>query len=140
MKWFVAVLLLGIVEVWTTVQLHSVLGTTKLIGLYVATTALGAAFLYIQFPAFRQAMQAMNTAEKTWKKKIQQPGYQPTADDVQRLKPMLFISVYVFAAVLIAIPGIVTDVFGSLLILPVISNWYIERAMTKAMQRATHTG
>lgn len=127
-------MILGVVEVWSIGQLHGVLGTTKLVGLYIATTALGAVFLYIQLPAFREAMKAMKNIEKKWKKKLNDQEFKPTAEDIQKLKPMVFVGVYFPALVLIAIPGIVSDVIGTLLVFPVISNWYVEHKMNKAMK------
>ena len=129
-------MILGVVEVWSIGQLHGVLGTPRLVGLYVATTALGAVFLYIQLPAFREAMNAMKNIEKKWKKKLNDPEFKPTAEDIQKLKPMVFVGVYFPALVLIAIPGIVSDVIGTLLVFPVISNWYVEHKMNKAMKNA----
>ena len=137
MKWIVFSLVLGVVEVWTIGELHSVLGTSRLIGLYLATTALGAVFLLIQLPAFREAMRTMKNIEKKWRKKFNNPEYQPTAEDIQKLKPMVFVGIYFPALVLVAIPGIVSDVIGTLLVLPVISNWYIERTMNKALEKAS---
>jgi UPF0716 family protein affecting phage T7 exclusion len=113
MKWIIFTVILGVVEVWSIGQLHGVLGTSKLVGLYIATTALGAVFLYIQYPAFCAAMNAMKKIEKKWTKKANNPNFKPTAEDIQKLKPMAFVGIYFPAVVLIAIPGIVSDVIGT---------------------------
>lgn len=136
MKWIIFTIILGVVEVWFIGQIHGILGTAKLVGLYVTTTAIGAAFLYIQLPVFREALSAMKNIEKKWKKKIKNPEYKPTAEDIKKLKPMVFVGIYFPAIVLIAIPGIVSDVIGTLLVFPVISNWYLEHKMNIAMKRA----
>jgi UPF0716 family protein affecting phage T7 exclusion len=136
MKWLIISVILGVVEVWTLGQLHPVLGTAKLVGLYLATTALGAVFLYLQLPALRAALDVMKKLDKQWKKKLNNPEFKPTAEDIQKLKPMVFVGVYFPALVLIAIPGIVSDVIGILLVLPVISNWYVSHKMNQAMRKA----
>jgi UPF0716 family protein affecting phage T7 exclusion len=134
MKWLIILPMLGVVEIFAISQLHTVLGTYKLVGLYLATTAIGAVFLLIQLPAFRQAMNTVKSLETRWKKRFGDPEFKPTAEDIQKLKPMVFLGVYIPAVVLIAIPGIVSDVVGTLLVLPVISNRYIEYQMNKAMK------
>jgi UPF0716 family protein affecting phage T7 exclusion len=137
MKWIIYSIILGIAEVWSIGELHGVLGTSKLVGLYVATTALGAVFLYIQLPVFRDAMRAMKNIENTWKKKAKDPDYKPTAEEIQKLKPMVYVGIYFPALVLIAIPGIVSDIIGTLLVFPVLSNRLLEYNMNKAINNAS---
>ena len=137
MKWLIYLAILGVVEVAVIGKLHEVLGFYKLIGLYLVTTIIGAVFLLVQLPAFRQALKFMRKLEKGSIKKFKRPDYQPTADDIEEMRPLLFFTLYAFAAVHIIIPGIVTDFIGMLLIVPFISNAYINHKIDKMIQKAS---
>jgi len=96
MKWIIYSIILGIAEVWSIGELHGVRGTSKLVGLYVATT-----------------------------------------EEIQKLKPMVYVGIYFPALVLIAITGIVSDIIGTLLVFPVLSNRLLVYKMNKAIINAS---
>lgn len=136
MKWILLIIILGIIEVATIGELHSIFGTQNLIFLYIATTAIGAFFLYLQAPEFRAAMKATKGIQRKFKKKARDPEYKPTREELGKLAPMMFIGIYIPALVLIAMPGIVSDFIGTLMVLPGLSSWLVRRQINKAVAKA----
>lgn len=135
MKWILALIVLGVAEVATIGQVHSVLGTRNLVLLYIVTTAIGAVLLYLKSSEFTAAMKAMRGLEGGLREKAKEPEYKPTPEEVEELSPMLFIGLYVPALVLIAIPGLIGDLIGIFMVLPGVSSWLIKRQKYKAMSR-----
>jgi UPF0716 family protein affecting phage T7 exclusion len=136
MKWILLIIILGVVEVATIGQFQSILGTRNLVFLYIATTAIGAFFLYLKASEFKIAIKAMKGIEKKFQKRVKNPEYKPTKEEIEKLTPMMFIGMYVPAIVLIAIPGIVSDFVGTLMVLPGLSSWLLSRQMNKAIANA----
>jgi UPF0716 family protein affecting phage T7 exclusion len=136
MKWVLLIIILGVAEVATIGQLHSIIGTRNLVFLYIATTAIGAFFLYLKASEFKIAMKAMKGIEKKFKKRVKNPEYKPTREEIQKLSPMMFIGMYVPAIVLIAIPGIISDFVGTLMVMPGLSSWLLSRQVNKAIANA----
>jgi UPF0716 family protein affecting phage T7 exclusion len=54
----------------------------------------------------------------------------------EKLSPMMFVGIYVPALVLIAIPGIIGDVVGTLMVLPGLSSWLVNYQINKAIANA----
>lgn len=131
MKWIAFIIILGIAEIATIGQLHTALGTSKLIVLYIVTTAIGAFFLYLKMPQFKAAVKAGKRLDKKFKKQAQRQDYQPTAKDIEKVRPFMFIALYLPALILIAIPGIISDVVGILMVCPVLSDWLLQRSVDK---------
>ncbi len=136
MKWILLIIVLGVAEIATIGELHSIFGTKDLVILYVITTAIGALFLYLKSAELKIAMKAMKGINKKFKKRAKDPNYKPTAEDIEKLSPMIFIGIYVPALVLIAIPGIISDIIGTLMVFPYLSNWLVGRQVKKAMASA----
>lgn len=136
MKWILSIIILGIAEVASIGQLHSTLGLKDLVLLYVATTAVGAFFLYLKAPEFKSAMKATKGLEKKFKKKAKNSDYKPSPEEIEKLSPMMFIGLYVPAIVLIAIPGIISDLIGILIVSPGLSSWLVSRQINKAIGNA----
>ncbi len=136
MKWILLIIILGVAEIATIGELHSIFGTRDLVVLYVITTAIGALFLYLKSPELRIAMKAMKRIDKKFKKKMRGPGYKPTTKEIEKLSPLIFMGIYMPALVLIAIPGIISDVVGTLMVFPYLSNWLVGHQVKKAMASA----
>ncbi|MDH5327209.1 MAG: FxsA family protein [Gammaproteobacteria bacterium] len=126
MKWFVLLLLLGIVEVVLVAQLHEMMGMTNLVILYIATTLVGTIILLLRLPEFKRSWKGMRN-NKSSLKKLNKTGRNISQEEIQQIKPFLFITVYLPALILIAIPGIVTDAVGIVILVPVVSNWLVGR-------------
>jgi len=127
MKLIFKILLVSVVEVWVYTFLYDTLGFSKLATLYLATTVLGAVMLSIRFPTYHAALNTTKKIYAKWQEKKQDPEFSPSADDGDKIKNMGFIFVYLFALALIVVPGIVTDTIGMALLIPAISNRYVER-------------
>jgi UPF0716 family protein affecting phage T7 exclusion len=136
MKWILLIIVLGVAEVATIGQLHSLFGTRDLVLLYIVTTAVGALFLYLKASEFKVAMKATKGIQKKLKKRAQNPGYKPTLEDIEKLSPMMFVGLCVPALILIAIPGIISDIIGIFMVLPGLSSWLVRRQISKAIANA----
>ena len=127
MKLIIYILMVGFVEVWTYSYLYDVLGFSKLVTLYVATTFLGAVVLFIRYPAFCAAKNASKKLYTKWQEEQKNKDYIPSAENADKQKVMVFVYVYLPALALIALPGIVTDIIGILLLMPAISKRCTEK-------------
>jgi UPF0716 family protein affecting phage T7 exclusion len=136
MKWFLLILVLGVAEIATIGQLHSLIGTRDLVLLYSFTTAIGALFLYLKASEFKVAMKATKGIQKKLKKRARNPEYKPTLKEIEKLSQMMFVGLYVPALILIAIPGIISDIIGLLVVLPGLSSWLVRRQISKAITNA----
>lgn len=136
MKWIIYIFTLGLSEVLTITYLHNYLGMLYLIVLYVATTVIGATLLLLQYPRFRLAFHKMNKLEKKFRNKLKDPEYKATSEEIETLKPMLYVSIYVMSAILVAIPGIITDFVGLFMVIPAVSSHLINRQITKTISHA----
>lgn len=136
MKWILLIIILGVAEVATISQLHSMFGTRDLVVLYIVTTAVGALFLYLKAPEFKAAMKATKGIQKKLKKRAKNPDYKPTLKEIEKLSPMVFVGLYVPALVLIAIPGVISDLVGTLMVFPGLSSWLVRRQINKAIGNA----
>jgi UPF0716 family protein affecting phage T7 exclusion len=139
MKWLVYLVVLGFVEVVAIGKLHGQIGIYHLIGLYLLTTIIGAVFLLIQLPRFRRSWIFMKQLDKGTRedlKKFGDPDFKPSAGEIEQLRPMLFFMLYFIAAAHIAIPGLVSDVIGIVLVVPFISNAYLNQRISKAVRKA----
>lgn len=136
MKWILLIIVLGVVEMVTIGQFHSMFGTKNLIVFYIATTAIGAVFLYLKVPELKAAMKATKKIEKKLKQRAKNPDYKPTAKEIEKFSPMIFLGLYIPALVLIAIPGIISDVIGILMVLPGLSSWLVRRQIINAVTKA----
>lgn len=136
MKWIIYIFTLGLSEVLTITYLHNYLGMLYLIVLYVATTVIGATLLLLQYPRFRLAFHKMNKLEKKFRNKLKDPEYKATSEEIETLKPMLYVSIYVMSAILVAVPGIITDFVGLFMVIPAVSSHLINRQITKTISHA----
>lgn len=100
--WFIAFLVLPAVELALLIQLGSRVGTMATLLLIVATGAVGAAL------ARRQGLHVLRRIER-----------EAAAGQMPAL-PLLHGVVLLFAAALLITPGILTDVVGFLLLMPVV--------------------
>lgn len=92
--------------------------------------------MYLKASEFKIAMKAMKGIEKKFKKRVKNPEYKPTKEEIEKLSPMMFIGMYVPAIVLIAIPGIISDFVGTLMVMPGLSSWLLSRQVNKAIANA----
>ena len=136
MKWVLILFVLGVVEVVTIGKLHSLFGTRDLVIIYIITTAIGAFLLYLKFSEFKTAMKATNGIQKKHKKKLNNPHYKPTVEEIEKLRPMMFVGLYVPAVILVAVPGVISDLIGILIVMPGISAWLVRRQINKALAHA----
>jgi UPF0716 family protein affecting phage T7 exclusion len=135
LKWLIFLAVLGVIEIAVIGRLHAALGLYKLVGLYILTTLFGAVLLLMQLKKFRAAMKTINKLEKGFMKNFNDPEFRPSPQQVEKLGPLLFVTLYVSAAILIAIPGIVSDIVGMILALPMVNDYYVRSNLRKAVAK-----
>ncbi|WP_444927084.1 FxsA family protein [Microbulbifer sp. TRSA002] len=135
MKWFLFLIILGVSEVAVIGWLHSLLGLNTLIGLYVVTTAIGAVFLYVQYPEFKQSKKVSKSIGKKLSKQFEGKGHNLSPEQLEKLRPFLFMVRYGVAFFLIIIPGVISDIVGIVMMLPVVVSFFINRSIDKAIAK-----
>lgn len=115
--------------------LHSLLGLYTLIGLYIVTTAIGAMFLYVQYPEFKQSKRASKSIGKKLSKQFEGKGHNLSPEQLEKLRPFLFLVRYGIAFFLIVIPGVISDIVGIVMVLPVVISFFINRSIDKAIAK-----
>ncbi|WHI50160.1 FxsA family protein [Microbulbifer sp. MLAF003] len=135
MEWLIFLVVLGVSEVVVIGQLHSILGLYTLIGLYVVTTAAGGLLLYLRYPEFRRSLKASRNLGKKFKNKVSGKEHSLSIEQLEKLSPMLFVARYGVALALIVAPGIVSDMVGVVMILPVVTSYFINRSIDKAIAK-----
>lgn len=123
-------------EIATIGQLHELLGTLNLVIVYVLTTLIGAFFLFLKLPRFRESMNLMKKAEKKFKKKFKDPEVKLSPKEIGQYGKTIFVGIYFMACILIAIPGVVSDIVGILMGLPLLSNWALNYKLKNAVSKA----
>lgn len=136
MKWLVFLIILGVSEVAVIGQLHSLLGLSTLIALYIVTTAIGAVFLYMQYPEFKRSMRASKSLGKKFRKQFDGEKHNLSPEQLEKLRPVFFMARYGIAFVLIVIPGIVSDIVGIIMVVPVVISYFINRSIDRAIAKA----
>lgn len=131
------IFLIGIAEIISIGELHSVLGTLNLVLLYIVTTIIGAAFLLFQYPKYRPHINKLDNAEvsEDIKEKIEASTLSPR--EAAKLRHFAFSAVFYMACLLVAVPGIITDIIGILLVIPYISNYIIKKQINKTFKGFT---
>ncbi|MBU2885500.1 FxsA family protein [Gilvimarinus agarilyticus] len=136
MKSLFFLIILGVSEVVVIGQLHSIFGLYTLIGLYVISTAIGGILLYVRYPEFKRSMKASKNLGKKFKNKISEKEHALSTDQLKKFPPLLFIARYGIAVGLIIAPGIVSDLVGIAIILPVVTSFFINRKIDKEIVKA----
>lgn len=136
MKWLVFLIILGVSEVAVIGQLHAILELYTLIVLYVITTALGAIFLGLQYPEFKRSMKASKSLGKKFKKQYTGPECSLSPEQIEKMRPFLFVGCYGIAFTLIVIPGIISDILGIIMVIPIVISFFINRSIDKVIAKA----
>ena len=131
MKWFLLAFVVGVAEVATIAKLHSLLGLTNLIGIYVVATLLGVAFLSYRYKQFKGDFKSAKNLDKKFRKKVRKNLQHLEPEDFEKLKPMMSVLVYIAAVILVLIPGLITDLAGIVLLMPNVSSWIIKQQAKK---------
>ena len=114
-KYLLVLVIIGVIEIVLVSKLHNFLGLEYLIYLYLATTACGFIFACIYLPYFKKQKAKIDFSNKFPERAAE--GKLPSKD-VGSMKHFIACASYVIGCVLIAIPGMTTDLLGVLMILP----------------------
>ena len=81
-------------------------------------------------------MKASKNLGKKFKNKNYGKDHSLSSDQLKKLPPLLFAARYGIALGLIIAPGIVSDILGVVMILPVVTSYFINRSVDKAIAKA----
>ncbi len=76
-------------------------------------------------------MKASKKKGKKLQKKTKKSSYIPTHDELEKIRPSIYIGIYIIAVAFVAIPGILTDIIGMTIVIPFINKWLINREINK---------
>ncbi len=124
MKYIALIFILGIFEVIVISKLHGILGLNDVVVLYVVTTIFGALVASVFFSKFK-AQKNNATFGKKFQKRIREDRV--TKTDKMKMTSLVYVATYIFGCILVAIPGLITDFIGMLLLLPPISNFVANK-------------
>lgn len=131
MKYIIIIILVGISEITLIGELHDLIGLKEMLLVYTSTTIIGAYILYLYSSKAKRAMKASKKIGKRLQKKTKKSGYIPTHDELEKIRPSIYIGIYIIAVALVVIPGILTDIIGMTIVIPFINKWLINREINK---------
>ena len=115
MKIFIILLVIGILEVVLVGKLHTLLGMESLILFYLGSTLLGAFIAFIFYTNYKLAKNKANFSNKFQKRMADE---KLSAADYSHLENALYCIFYWVGCLLIAVPGLLTDILGITLLIP----------------------
>ncbi len=118
----IIIIVVGVLEVITIGKLHEYLGTGDLVLLYLGTTAVCAIVALVFYPNFKQEKHDTNLSNK-FSKRLNKKKL--TVRDRKSMNSVMYCAAYIIGCVLIAIPGVITDILGLFLVVP-----FINRQLT----------
>ena len=133
LKWILFAIILILVDILVTVELLSLLEPIAFVTLYLSTTIIGAILLFLRRADFKAARQVENVLTEAFKERANGIFNKTTTKDLEELRPMILVAIYMSAIIFIAIPGLVTDFVGILLATPFLSNWLVGRQIKRAL-------
>jgi len=117
----IVMLLAAIAEVSVTAYLVEKLGVFNLIAVYIATTAIGLLFVWVNRARKKEMLEVMkNTNWDSFPKNIEEHKIDPRAQYFGTVG--LLVGIFFWAVILIVIPGVVTDALGLFILFVWISN------------------
>ncbi len=125
LKWILFAIIIIFVDILVTVELLSSLEPIAFVVLYLSTTVIGAILLFLRRADFKAARQVNNVLTEAFKERVNGIFNKTTNRDLEDLRPMMLVAIYMLAIIFIAIPGLVTDLVGILLATPFLSNWLV---------------
>jgi UPF0716 family protein affecting phage T7 exclusion len=131
MKYIIIIILVGISEITLIGELHDLIGLKEMLLVYTSTTIIGAYILYLYSSKAKRAMKASKKIGKKLQKKTKKSSYIPTHDELEKIRPSIYIGIYIIAVALVVIPGILTDIIGMTIVIPFINKWLINREINK---------
>jgi len=124
MKIVLLALALGILEVVTIGKVHEAIETKGLVLVYLGSTILGLVLAWIYYSDFKVKKGNLRLSKKMGNR-IKEGTF--SLKDQESLRRAAYLAYYIFACVLIGIPGILTDILGITLIFPAIRKWIVHR-------------
>ncbi len=131
MKYIIIIILVGVSEIILTGELRDLIGLKEMLLVYISTTIVGACILYLYSSKAKRAKKLSKKRGRKLQKKTKKSSYIPTHDELEKLRPSIYIGIYIIAVVLVTIPGILTDLIGIIIVIPFINKWLINREINK---------
>lgn len=134
---FVLILaILGISEITAISYLHDLIGLKYSIILYLSGNIIGGSILWFTKDMAIKNFHAFKNIDKKWKKRLKGEPKNFSQNDAKNIRITYEAILYVFACVLVAIPGLVTDIVGIFLAIPSIRGFIIELQINAAIKKS----
>ncbi|MGJ8663845.1 MAG: FxsA family protein [Marinicella sp.] len=125
--------LIGVLEIMLVVQLHQSFSLWELIALYLATTLVGVVLVTRMGYRHDEQYALGKKAQKRVMNKLK--SQEPlTEKESHQAMHILTEIIFLLALILVILPGLLTDVFGLLMVLPFSVNWIKKRMMLSMTQ------
>ncbi len=135
-KWAALALVLVYIDMQVITYLSATFTNYELIALYLLTTAIGLFVIYYKWPQSAEDIRSENTLlSEAFKERANGIFRQSTKQDLEDLRSSILVGgYYIPALIFIIIPGLVSDLFGTLIATSVVSSWLVNRQIQRAVK------
>ncbi len=120
MKYIIPIIILGFLEVVLVSKLHGAYGLTNVVIVYALTTFTGALIAWLFYSSFK-THKSNSGLGKNFQKRVREKRV--SEKDKIKMVSLAYCAAYIIGCVMVAIPGLITDVLGILLLLPPVTNF-----------------
>lgn len=128
------IIIAGIIEILIISKLHEYLGLKNLILFYLSTTFLGLIIAWLFYSEYK-SKKSISHLGRGFNKRVK--NNKVSEEDERKFKLSIYCFAYVLGCILIAIPGLLTDALGILLLFPTISTYVANRYGNKTFSKFT---
>ena len=128
------IIIAGIIEILIISKLHEYLGLKNLILFYLSTTFFGVIIAWLFYSEYKNK-KSISHLGSGFDKRIK--NNKVSEEDQRKFNLGIYCFAYVLGCILIAIPGILTDVLGMLLLLPPMRTYLANRYGNKTFSKFT---
>lgn len=128
MKIVIALLTLGVLEVYIVTLIHARFSFWEMAGMYLLTSLIGLLLVKLTKSRFKNNQPIGRKTAKKIEHKIK-AKVPLTEKELVQFESSLFEMSFVFSIIFILIPGFITDLAGVLLLLPWVKQSWIDKAM-----------
>jgi len=140
-KWVALAIVLVYIDMQVITYLSAAFTTYELIALYLLTTAIGLFVIYFKWCKSVEdlRLEAVLLSE-AFRERANGIFRHSTKQDLEDLRSSILIGgYYVPALILIIIPGVVSDLFGTLVATSMVSNWLVNRQIQRVVKENEKT-
>jgi UPF0716 family protein affecting phage T7 exclusion len=124
MKYLIPIIILGFLEVVLISKLHEAYGLSNVVIVYSVTTFSGALIAWLFYSSFKNHKSNSELGKK-FQKRVRENRVSEV--DKNKMVSLGYCTTYIIGCVMVAIPGLITDAIGFLLLLPPVTNFVASK-------------